>query len=282
MSRVAELFGHHLGEAGVDWERVVREQHCPLTGRACYKTRKSEPEVAIGTCTVLQGKQREPVMICPARMLERRLAFSACLHLLNHEPENELHVVPEVTIPGGHVDYFLASVRQGRVSDFVGIEFQTLDTTGTVWPERQRLLRDLGVPREDAEETSDRPFGVNWKHTAKTILVQLHHKIVTFENVNRRLVLVLQDSLLAYMRRNFDFGGLNETATLGDSMHFHGYGVRRHGDGSYGIELRSRTSTDVAGIARCLGLQAEARVGLGEINAVLEQKIGRETLFTPA
>ena len=49
-----------------------------------------------------------------------------------HEPGNELHTVPEVSVPGGSVDYFLASVRDGKVKDFVGIELQTLDTTGTV------------------------------------------------------------------------------------------------------------------------------------------------------
>ena len=41
--------------------------------------------------------------------------------------------------------------------------------------------------------------------TAKTILMQLHHKIQTFEHVNRKLVLVVQDKLLEYMEREFDF-----------------------------------------------------------------------------
>lgn len=246
VNRVAELFGHHPGEAGVDWQRVVREQGCPLTGRACYKIRKSVPELAIGTCTVLHGTQRTPVMICPARLLQKRLAFSGCLHLLtNHEPGNELHVVPEVEVPGGQVDYFLASVRRERVVDFVGIEFQTLDTTGSVWPERQRLLRDLGVPRQDTDETSATRFGVNWKHTAKTTLVQMHHKIATFEHVNRRLVLVLQDTLLAYMRRNFDFGGLHETALLGDANAL----PRLRGTATQGWELRDRAGH--AGQHRC-------------------------------
>jgi hypothetical protein len=34
-------------------------------------------------------------------------------------------------------------------------------------------------------------------------LVQLHHKIRTFKGVNKHLVLVVQDRLLDYMRRNF-------------------------------------------------------------------------------
>ena len=74
------------------------------------------------------------------------------------------------------MDYFVVSVRGDRIADFVGVELQTLDTTGTVWPERQRLLAELTVRREDNEEASSKPFGMNWKMTAKTILVQMHHK----------------------------------------------------------------------------------------------------------
>lgn len=130
-------------------------------------------------------------MICPHRLLERRKIFADCIHLLTlHEPGNELHIIPEVTLPGGNVDYFLASARSGRVRDFIGIELQTLDSTGTVWPERQRFLSSVGFAAEPSDLDSEKPFGMNWKMTAKTILVQLHHKIETFEHLNKHLVLV--------------------------------------------------------------------------------------------
>ena len=130
----------------------------------------------------------EPIIICPTRLIERRQIFTDCLHLLTtHEPGNELHIVSEVSIPGGSVDYFVVSARDGKVKDFVGVELQTLDTTGTVWPERQRLLKELGLPRGDFAEESTKKYGMNWKMTGKTILVQMHHKIQTFEHVNKPL-----------------------------------------------------------------------------------------------
>ena len=52
-------------------------------------------------------------------------------------------------------------------------------------------------------------------------------------------------------------------------------------DHSYRITLQSRLSTDAAGIAQCLGLQAEARIELEEIMAALQAKISAATLFTP-
>jgi hypothetical protein len=282
MSKVVELFGHSSGEPNQKWKTIVEKQRCPFLDKRCYKVRKSDPGLSIGTCTVLYGRSGEPIIICPTRLIERRQIFMRCLHLLTtHEPGNELHIVSEVSVPGGSVDYFLVSVREGRVRDFVGIELQTLDSTGTVWPERQRLLRDLGVPRIDSAEESDKTFGMNWKMTAKTILVQMHHKIQTFEHVNKKLVLVTQDKLLAYMTKEFNFGHLSSPVTIGDSMHFHAYRMAQQPDRSYRLLLQSRLSTDTTGIAQCLGLQAEARIELEEIIKSLQAKISPGTLFAP-
>ena len=282
MSKVVDLFGHSSGEPAQNWRDIIQQQQCPFLGKRCYKVRKSDPGTSIGTCTVLYGRVAVPIIICPTRLIERRQIFVDCLHLLTtHEPGNELHIVSEVSIPGGSVDYFLVSARDGRVRDFVGIELQTLDTTGTVWPERQRLLKELGVARTDNAENSDKSYGMNWKMTAKTILVQMHHKIQTFEHVNKKLVLVTQDKLLTYMTKEFNFGHLSNPPTVGESMHFHAYRMTAQPDHSFRLTLQSRLSTDTAGIARCLGLQAEARVELEEIIKALQAKISPSTLFMP-
>jgi hypothetical protein len=282
MSTVVELFGHSVDKKRKDWAKVVREQQCIFLGRACYKVRKSDPSTSIGSCTVLYGKDQEPVIICPTRLIERRQIFTDCFHLLTtHEPGNELHIVPEVSVPGGSVDYFLVSAKKGKVRDFAGIELQTLDTTGTVWPERQRLLKKLGVPRKDKREASEKSYGMNWKMTAKTILVQMHHKIQTFEHVHKKLVLIIQDKLLAYMTREFNFAHLRNPALIGDSMHLHAYRMEKQPDKSFKLAMQSRLSTDVEGIETCLGLQAEARVELEQIVQALQSKLSPSTLFVP-
>lgn len=280
MSNVVELFGLSAEAPAINWGEVISSQTCPFTGRRCYKVRKSDPGTSIGTCTVVHSGS--PVVICPTRLLQKRQIFVDCLHLLTtHEPGNQLHIVPEVGIPGGNVDFFLVSAQAAKVVDFVGIELQTLDSTGTVWPERQRLLKTLGVPRSDDAETSNKPFGMNWKMTAKTILVQMHHKVQTFEHVNRKLVLVTQDRLLAYMSREFNFGHLSNPAKLGDSMHLHAYSLEKQPDKNYLLSLAQRMSTDADGIATCLGLQAEAKVELEQIVKALEAKMSAATLFAP-
>lgn len=281
MNRIIELFGTPAGtKEDEDWSSIINRQWCPYLDRKCIKVRKSQSDISIGTCSVLYSEDTKPIIICPFRLLERRQIFTDCLHLLTlHEPGNELHIIPEISIPGGSVDYFLASVKNEKVRDFAGIELQTLDTTGSVWPERQRFVKSLGLPavREDVE--SYKTFGMNWKMTAKTILVQLHHKIQTFEHINKHLILVIQDHLLSYLQREFQFSHMN-VARVGDPMHIHSYAMSKTKGRSYRLDLTSRLSTNAEGIAVSLGLQAEANMELGTIIEQLESKISAETLFT--
>jgi hypothetical protein len=279
MSNLIELFGQSTANKTQNWKTVVGRQWCPYLDRKCIKVRKSQPDVSIGSCSVLYGKGKRPIIICPFRLLERRQVFTDCLHLLTvHEPGNELHVVPEVSIPGGSVDYFLASVRNGKVKDFVGVELQTLDTTGTVWPTRQKYLQDVGVNVVKKEAASYKTCGMNWKMTAKTILIQLHHKVHTFEAINKHLVLVIQDFLLEYLRKEFQFSHLTESRR-GDPMHLHAYGMAVQKNLSYRLDLVSRFSTDSDGIAVSLGLQAETKVELEKVIEQIESKISKDTLL---
>ena len=87
--------------------------------------------------------------------------------------------------------------------------------------------------------------------TAKTILVQLHHKIKTFESINKHLAVVIQDHLMEYMKGEFSFDHLN-SARLGDSMHIHCYTLKENLP-TYRLELSERRSTDTEGILVCLG-----------------------------
>jgi len=280
-SKIAEFFNFSTNNPTVNWKEIVTTQFCGYLNKKCIKVRKSSPDISIGTCTVKYGKDNKGIIICPHRLIEKNKIFFDCIHLLTlHEPGNDIHVVSEVSIPGGSVDYFLLSVRNSKVIDFVGIELQTLDTTGTVWPERERLLTELNVAGEPEIGYGDKPYGMNWKMTAKTILVQLHHKIETFENLNKHLVLVLQNHLIDYMKNEFEFSHLNSPARLGDPMHFHSYTLSFGKDNNYHIQLTGRFSTDSTGIATAMGLKAEAKIELEMIIKMLESKISEKTLLT--
>ena len=277
MSKVKEFFGVFTGRDDVDWKSVVLSQHCPYTEKKCVKVRKSNPNISIGICSVEYSKY-DVVMICPHRFLERRQVFIDCVHLLAlHEPGNELHLLSEVSIPGGSVDYFLVSVLENRVVDFIGIELQTLDTTGSLWSERASFIDSKGLVISE-DELSYKTFGMNWKMSAKTILVQLHHKTQTFEHLGKHLVLVVQDCFSDYMTKEFNFSHIKK-ARQGDSVHIHSYSLDNTNTTSLRLRMKDRISTDANGISLCLGLKAEAKIELKRIIEYLEARISADTLL---
>jgi hypothetical protein len=278
MHKIVELFGINTAIRKCSWRNIIHKQFCPYSNKRCYKIRKSQPDISIGTCTVLHGEQNNPIIICPKRLLQNQKVFMDCIHLLLlHQPGNDIHVVSEISVPGGNIDYILASVNNGKVIDFVGIEFQTLDTTGTLWTERQKFLNDVGVSTKIME--GNKNYGMNWKMTAKTILIQLHHKIDTFEYLRKQLVLVIQNDFLDYVRKEFDFEDINNPALIGDSMHIHSYSLLEKSKDTLTLQFRNRISTNSEGLAKCLGLNAEAKVELTSILHTIEQKISSYTLL---
>ena len=277
-SRIVELYGYYTGDESLNWGDIINKQIDKYTGKKSNKTRKSFPEQTIGTTVVKFGKDKNAI-IDPTRFYENSQVFFDCIHLLkNHVPGNILHLIPEVKIPGGNVDFFLVSVRDNKVQDFVGIELQALDTTGTLWPERQLFLKEKGLLSSN-EVIEKKIYGINWKMTSKTILVQLEHKVRTFENLNKNLVLVVQDVLLDYMQNNFDFSEVRE-ALHGDVMQFHPYSFKEDKENkSTSIVLEKRLSTDSNGVSKILGLKQDPNIDLEEIEKILLRKISKETIL---
>lgn len=270
MSKISEFFGLYCKNLSLDFKQAIETQMCPYTQRICTKMRKSDPEIKIGTCSVRY--QNQDVIICPSRLLEHNQIFIDCLHLLTlHEPGNELYLVPEVQIPGGYVDYFLISAKDKKVKDFIGIELQTMDTTGTVWGERQKFLNEQGIEVNPEDLNNKKSFGMNWKMTLKTILIQMHHKSETFEYLNKHLVLIIQKPLYKHMKSDFNFSRI-EGVRLGDPVHIHSYNFEEV-ENKLSLTLHTRISTDSVGIANCLGLNAESKVELHDLIRILEPKL---------
>ncbi|MBQ9275570.1 MAG: hypothetical protein IJ228_12215 [Succinivibrio sp.] len=267
------MFGLNCTASRAELEAALSTQQCPFTHRICTKVRKSAPDIKIGTCSVQY--QDRCVIICPCRLLEHHQIFVDCLHLLtSHEPGNELYLIPEVKIPGGKVDYFLISAKNKKIRDFCGIELQTMDTIGSLWPQRQQFLHEKGLAVDLTEADKRRSFGMNWKMTLKTILIQMHHKSETFEHLAKHLVLIIQKPLYEHMLSDFNFKDI-AGVRLGDPVHIHSYDFAEH-DRKLALSLDTRVSTDAAGIAKCLGLNAPGKLELQDLVAMLEQKITAE------
>ena len=114
--------------------------------------------------------------------------------------------------------------------------------------------------------------------TAKTILVQMHHKALTFESMNKHLVLIVQEPLMRYMERAFDFSHVSQ-ALIGNAVHFHSYALTNAG-AALSLSLVSRKSTDSAGVGKCLGLKSDSTIELKELIGVLESRLSDSNLLS--
>lgn len=90
LKTIIELFGRSTLEDTIDdWQSLISNQYCYFVGKQCYKTRKSEPDVAIGTCTIGTGRDGIPLIICPNRFLEHNQVFLDCFHLYPNPNRSE-------------------------------------------------------------------------------------------------------------------------------------------------------------------------------------------------
>ena len=252
--RPLEFYGRFIDDAKQhEMTRHLRSQECPFLKRKCLKPRKSDPSRSIGSCTV--GYQEGPLVICPYRFLQNNQIFLDAVRLL--KPKLEYYIVPEITMPGGNIDYFLVGQKDGEILDFLGIEIQSLDTTGSggIWKARQDLTR--------GQLQASYAYEINWKMSAKTILIQMHHKSGAFEALDKKLLLIVQKSFFDYMSREFRTKQLRDSDAR-DSIHFHVYDCVQLG-GALSLVLRERKSTDVRGIEEMLKLGRATEITVEEV-----------------
>ncbi len=264
--RPLEFYGRFIDDAKQhEIGKHVRSQECPFLRKKCLKPRKSEPSQTIGSCTI--GYQGRPLVICPYRFLQNNQIFLDVVRLL--QPRLEYYIVPEISMPGGNIDYFLIGQRDGKILDFVGIEIQSLDTTGSggIWKARGDLTQ--------GQLQASYKYGINWKMSAKTILIQMHHKAGSFEALDKKLVLMVQSSFFEYMSREFRTRQLRDSDDR-DSIHFHVYDCVQLG-GALSLVLKERKSTDVRGVEQMLKLGRESEITMEEVLEQIRAKMPSAT-----
>jgi len=259
--RPLEFYGHNTSTEQ-DWKAVLTEQQCPFLTRKCIKQRKSDPNQTIGAC--IAGYQSSPLIICPKRFLENHRIFLDSIELLSAR-QAQFFIVPEVAMPGGSIDYLLVAMRGDEVIDFLGVEIQSLDTTGSggIWSAREDLY--------GGHLSEQYQYGMNWKMSAKTILIQMHHKAESFEVLGKKLVLVLQLQFYDYVSRAFQTAHIG-TARAEDSVHFHTYHCVEL-NRQFRPALAERRSTNIRGIERMLKLGKGAGISEEEVIQRIKAKL---------
>lgn len=191
---LVEWFGHDLNDWSDGAIKDRESEHCPFIHAPCSK--KFSDNTTNGVCVVAQSNGI-PVVVCPNRMYGdsykvlndvSEIAFGANHQLIHpddfrdtkHDGTKVLvfgkKYGREIRVPGVKgrrsyfVDWILARIdRDGNLAEFVAVEVQTIDTTGTYRDKVQELrngVRSIGTAKA----------GLNWENVNKRILPQIIFK----------------------------------------------------------------------------------------------------------
>lgn len=189
---VVELFGYAPNDQTSDAQAPRKTSTCPFVGGQCIKRFKSG--LISGACS-LKPTNSGAVICCPNRMYGDNYkilldvaqdAFGPNMRLCHNPAEAKCdggdvvvfgkHWGKELRLPnrrkrGGYfVDWILAHLNPDRsLHQFVAIEVQTMDTTGSYEAQVHRYLNTGTVLEEKGSN-------INWENVAKRILPQIIYK----------------------------------------------------------------------------------------------------------
>ena len=252
-----EYFGHPFTDHSKKAKNDQLHQHCPFLNSECKKPRKSEPSVKVGVCSV--GYKAEftneyvPVVICPHRYNVQEVFDQIASRYLSVDVTSQIRWAPEVSIgSGGSIDYVITKSKNAspsQIDDFLCVEFQAAGTTGTPW----EAVKEFRTSRSFANRVYK--FGINWANEfAKTMMQQVYKKGMIIESWKKRIVFVLQDIGMEYLRKSYDVSDLHNPARDEDPVHF--FTLRMNWDDTKMTWLPVASdivSTDLEGIRKILG-----------------------------
>jgi len=198
----ATIIGEILGEPAAQMRNPANaEYQCPFINSTCTKKghRLSGP---YPVCSVWAG-QRKPALICacPVRFYETNFVNDIVEHCWPGARPSNLKISHEVKMAKfGKVDVVLADVdpNSGQVLQFVSVELQAVDFTGSV-----ELAYSAMV---NSTELQSRPNNnPNWANVRKRLISQLIIKGYFHHHWQTRMVAVLQTALYNRIRYDVPF-----------------------------------------------------------------------------
>ena len=149
--------------------------------------------------------------VCPKRFFSVDFLTDVIRHCWQGDPPANPQIASEVKMKDfGNVDFVIADVEQnGAIAEFLSVELQAIDITGSVMP-AYRALRA-------GEQLDRRPkYGLNWANVYKRYITQLIRKGYFHHHWGTKIVAVMQDVVYDYICNWADF--MRSTEVQSDSV----------------------------------------------------------------
>lgn len=200
---IAEIQGQRA-TSGVDPRR--NDFECPYIKKRCPKRSTNLNEEAYPICSLWKNSKfgldpvRDLICVCPKRFYQvdwLTAVVENCWPFAR--PANPV-VATEVKMKGfGNVDFVIADrAPDGSIGNFLSVELQAIDITGSVFPAYKALRAGEQMPKRPT-------YGFNWDNVYKRYITQLIRKGYFHHHWGTKIVAVIQDQVYQYMIDKADF-----------------------------------------------------------------------------
>lgn len=199
------IIGEILGTPAAQQRSPVNAGYlCPFINGECTK-RGHHLEGPYPVCSVWHLKKSPRLItICPNRFFQAAIKEDVIQHCWPGQAPANPRVAYEVSMEKfGTVDMVIADLDQsaGVIRQFVSVELQAVDLSGTVEPAYSGVLNNL--------EMVETNYGVNWANVRKRFVEQLVSKGFYHHQWGTRVVAVMQTPLYDKLREHIQFDELS-------------------------------------------------------------------------
>ncbi|WP_439546370.1 hypothetical protein [Sandarakinorhabdus sp.] len=250
---IAEVLGR---PAQMGFDPAAEGYICPFTKTRCVKAASKAP---LPVCSVFRGAKH--VIICPKRLLERDVIEDVVDNCWTAMPPIHKVIAPEVQLGDfGNVDFVVADLDGAHVTNFVSVEAQAVDVTGSYRPAYDALVLGETLSRAPT-------FNLNWDNVYKRYITQLIRKGFYHHHWDTKMVALMQDEVYNYIYNKFPF--LTTTAISDPSVNIVFLLYRIVDNGPYRLVVDRAVGTSHANLSQA-ALYAKA-----PDRSVFEEKILR-------
>jgi restriction endonuclease NotI len=200
----SEIFGYPYSNTSKKATAIRSKYWCPFVDKICYKQSRLI-RYPFGVCSA--HFNNDEVALCPRRFLDGDAVFT---DIAQHyfKTVNNILVFPEIRLKDiGSFDFVMVKYKpmSFEIEDFVAIEFQTGQTTGT-----GKLVEGLKdyVGKKSIHEKSY-GFGLNLYDVWKRSFTQILNKGVIMENWKKKIYWVVQEPVYRYLETRYNLKSLD-------------------------------------------------------------------------
>jgi hypothetical protein len=193
-----------LGQPAVEKTNPVTEEFlCPFRNSTCTKRGHSFTG-PFPVCSVFRqrkGEERIPVAVCPNRLYAADIYNDVIRDAWpGDKPTNPIKVHEIKMGAVGNVDMVIADISDNKksIKDFVSIELQTVDITGSYEPAYTAIVLNQPIDKRPT-------YNFNYKNVQKRFITQLIDKGFFHHHWGTRIIAVVQDVIYDNLKKRIDF-----------------------------------------------------------------------------